>query len=68
MAPVTTTGFAESTTRSQANAVSSIVSVPWTTTTPSVASSVSASRITPPRTIRSAKEKWLAGVSPRSIG
>jgi hypothetical protein len=46
IAPVTTTGLAPSSTRSQQKAVSSIVSVPWTTTAPSIDGSPSASRRT----------------------
>ena len=43
-APVSTTLFGEPCTRSSRNAVSSRVSVPWVTTTPSLAGSASASR------------------------
>src|SRR5688572_8985016 len=67
IAPVTTTGFGERSTRSQAKLVSSIVSVPWTTTTPSTEGSSSASWTMPPISRTSPNVKWLAGVRPRSI-
>src|SRR4051794_5105524 len=66
IAPVTTTGFITSRTRSQKNAVSSIVSVPWTTTMPSTLGSAAASRIVSAMSNSIGKVKWLAGVRPRS--
>ena len=66
MAPVTTTGASPSRSRSQKKAVSSITSVPWTTTTPSKDGSAWQRRISLPISNSCSNEKWLAGVRPRS--
>src|SRR5689334_19881663 len=67
MAPVTTIGLGSRWSRSRKNAVSSIASVPWTTTAPSIASSARASRTLPASPNSASNVKWLAGVRPRSI-
>ena len=67
IAPVTTMGLGPGCRRSRKNAVSSIVSVPWTTTAPSIAGSARASRTEAAIPNSASNVKWLAGVSPRSI-
>ena len=68
IAPVTTTGSGRSRSRSQKKAVSSMTSVPCTTTTPSIAGSACARRMASAISNSSSNVKWLAGVRPRSIG
>ena len=65
---MTTTGLRPAWSRSKKNAVSSIVSVPWTTTAPSIVGSSEAPSGRRALISKSVgKLKWLAGVSPRSI-
>src|SRR5688500_14214305 len=68
MAPTTTTGLGGSGKRSQAKAVSSITSVPWTTTAPSISGRASCRSRMPPISRTCSNERWEAGTRPHSIG
>ena len=67
IAPVTTIGLEPSWSRSKKKAVSSITSVPWTTTAPVVSGSASAACTVSWMSNSAGNVKWLAGVRPRSM-